>query len=526
MLIDARTVPKDSIIEADICIIGAGAAGITLAREFISGPFKVCLLESGGFEIDGKTQSLYDGVSVGHPYYPLDIARLRYFGGTTNHWEGACIPLGEIDFQVREWVPYSGWPLTRSDLVPYYKRAMAVVEIGPLDYKPETWESDDRPQVKLASDRLVNTVIQSSPPTRFGEKYREQILEAKNIDTYLNANVLEIEANEHGRSIARLHVSSLEKNPFVVNARIFILATGAIENPRLLLLSNSVQKMGLGNQNDLVGRFFMEHPVDETGFFLPTHFNGRFYDWYSRQFNDGGRTGEVKISGYLMTSEQTMRENALLNGGFSIAHIKWSDISKGVASFKDLIEGIKEGDLPDNFFQHLSNVINDIDDVAIASYRKFTGKQHTIFRLSYWAEQSPNPESRVSLDAERDAFGQNKVKLDWRLDERDRHTVVRMHEILAEELGRAGLGRLRLDVDDESEEWLSILRGSYHHMGTTRMHDNPKRGVVDATCRVHGISNLFIAGSSVFPTSGHANPTLTIVALSLRLAEHIKRVFA
>lgn len=526
MLIDARTLPRDTTIETDVCIIGAGAAGITLALEFREQPFKVCLLESGDFEIDDKTQSLYDGVNVGNDYYPLDIARLRYFGGTTNHWEGACIPLEEIDFQVREWVPYSGWPISRSDLVPYYRRAQALCEIGPFDYKPETWESNDKPQEKLASDRLVNAILQSGPPTRFGEKYRKQVLDAKNIDTYLNANVLEIEASEHAQSITRLRVSSLEKNPFFVNARIYILATGAIENPRLLLLSNSVQKTGLGNQSDLVGRFFMEHPVTETGFVLPTHFKYRFYGYYGRHYKDGNREGEVKISGYLMPSAQTMQENALLHGAFGLNRVEWKNISKGVASMRTIIDDIKEGEIPDDFLDHLGNVVSDIDDVAVVTYRKLTGKQHSILRLSYWSEQSPNPESRVSLHSELDAFGQNKVQLDWRLNEQDRRSVTRLHEILAEELGRAGLGRLRIDVDIEAEDWMSSFRGSYHHMGTTRMHDDPRQGVVDASCRLHGISNLFIAGSSIFPTSGHANPTLTIVALSLRLAEHIKRVFA
>ena len=153
-----------------------------------------------------------------------------------------------------------------------------------------------------------------------------------------------------------------------------------------------------------------------------------------------------------------------------------------------------------------------------------TGKQRSILRLDYWAEQAPDPDSRVTLSSETDQLGQNQVKLDWRLNEQDRQNIMQMHDVLAHELGRAGLGRLRLDFDGESPEWMSSLRGSYHHMGTTRIHVDPKQGVVDENCRVHGISNLFIAGSSVFPTVGHANPTLTIVALSLRLAEHLKGV--
>ncbi len=526
MLIDARKIDEGTVVEADVCIIGAGAAGITMAREFIGQSYKICLLESGGFDVDGDTQSLYDGKNIGHSYYPLDISRLRFFGGTTNHWEGASIPMEAIDFEARDWVPHSGWPITFSDLEPYYQGAQAICEVGPFDYSAETWGRDDRPPVKFASNRLINTILQSSPPTRFGEKYRNEILDAPNIDTYLYANVTEIEASENSRSITSLHVTSLEKNPFFVKSRIFILATGGIENARLLLLSDRVQKTGLGNQNDLVGRFFMEHPVDETGYFLPTKFSRKFYGWYRRKFNDGGRTGEIAVSGFLKVSEQAMRENKLLNSAFSLSSTNMERVSKGVDSLNKILDDLGDGDLPDEFSEHLGNVIDDIDDVSLAVYRKVTGKQRTIFRLSYWAEQSPNPDSRVSLYSELDALGQKKARLDWRLNGQDQRNIIRLHEILSEELGRAGLGRLRLDFDEDSNDWLSMLRGSFHHMGTTRMHKDPKQGVVDADCRVHGISNLYVAGSSVFTTSGQANPTLTIVALSLRLADHLKEELA
>jgi choline dehydrogenase-like flavoprotein len=526
MLIDARQVAKGTTVETDVCIIGAGAAGITLAREFNGQSFDVCLLESGGFEFDRKIQSLYDGPNVGHSYFPLDSTRLRYFGGTTNHWQGACIPLSEIDFEVRDWVPYSGWPITRSDLIPYYHRALAVCEIGPFDYRPETWGREDRPPQKFASNRLINTVIQDSPPTRFGKKYRKEIIDAPNIDTYLHANVLEIEANEDAQSIVRLRVASLEENTFFVKARIFILATGGIENARMLLLSDGVQKTGLCNQNDLVGRFFMDHPVYETGYIFPTHFNHRFYGWYNRDFNDGGRKGKVLITGYLKASDQAMRENKLLHGSFRFELLRMRDISEGVKSLREIVDGIKKGDLPDEFMDALGNVIHDIDDVALLGYRKVTGKQDTIFRLISWSEHCPNPDSRVSLHTELDELGQRKVKLAWRLNDQVRDNIVRMHEILSEELGRAGLGRMRLDIDTESDDWLSSFRGSNHHMGTTRMHNDPSKGVVDANCRAHGIDNLYIAGSSVFPTSGQANPTFTIVALALRMADRIKGLLA
>lgn len=140
MVIDGRSVPSGHVVDTDVCIVGAGAAGITLAKEFINAPFRVCVLESGGFEYDAATQSLYAGDTAGQPYFPLDVCRLRYFGGTTNHWSGFCRPLDDLDFQVRDWVPHSGWPFPKSELIPYYERAQAVCELGPFAYEYADWE--------------------------------------------------------------------------------------------------------------------------------------------------------------------------------------------------------------------------------------------------------------------------------------------------------------------------------------------------------------------------------------------------
>lgn len=522
MVIDSRQITADKIIDTDICIIGAGAAGITIAREFINQKTHITLLESGGFEYDAETQSLYKGVVVDDRYYPLDISRLRYFGGTTNHWEGACIPLNKIDFEVREWVPHSGWPFSRDHLIPYYKRAHRICEIGPFNYEARYWESEDRPSVELASDRLFNVVYQSSPPTRFGVVYRDDVRKADNIDVYLFANVTDIAANESVSSIQSLKISTLNGNTFSIKAKVYILATGGIENPRILLNANKVQKSGLGNRHDLVGRYFMEHPVTESGLLLPTHFNYRFYSYYMRDYQDGDRKGSVKISGYMAPSEATIRNEKLMSCGIGFSKKDWKDFSEGVVSMRRIIDDLSNGELPDDLMENLENVVTDIDDIAMASYRKVTGKQRELLRVSYWSEQSPNPDSRITLINEKDALEQNEIKLDWRLNNQDRENITRIHEILAEELGRAGLGRLRFDFNRDKKDWMSYFRGSFHHIGTTRMHTDPKKGVVDADCRIHGINNLYIAGSSVFPTSGHANPTLTIIALSLRLSDHIK----
>lgn len=248
MITDARSLPKNTEIDTDVCVVGAGAAGITLARELSGQSFSVCLLESGGLEFQEDTQSLYAGENVGLPYN-LANERLRFFGGTTNHWGGYCRPLDDIDFKVRDWIPNSGWPFDKAHLIPYYERALKICQLGePYTFDVADWESEETPRLPFIGNRVVTKLFRLSPPTRFGRVYRNEISRSGNISTYLHANAVEIETDENARTVTRLRVASLEGNSFWVSAKLFILATGGIENPRLLLNSNKRQSVGLGNQ--------------------------------------------------------------------------------------------------------------------------------------------------------------------------------------------------------------------------------------------------------------------------------------
>jgi choline dehydrogenase-like flavoprotein len=515
MLLDARTVPANTVIETDVCIIGAGAAGITLAKEFAGKPFRVCLLESGGFEYDEKTQDLYRGETVG-VHLPLNVMRLRYFGGSTNHWGNYCSPLNDIDFEAREWVPHSGWPFKKSHLTPFYLRAQAVCQLGPFTYEPEFWASKNSPRLPFVDDCVSTSIFQTrEPPIRFGTVYREEILKASNITTILHANVLNLEVDHTGRTVSRLRVGRFQSKPFAVAANVFVLATGAIENARLLLTSNDVIRVGLGNKNGLVGRFFMSHALCNPALFLPSDplLRATLY------MNSKPALDKLRVTGHLTLSPETQREHKLLNFNAVLSPIYVARTA--LLSLKRLMSR----DF-DSLAKDLRNIIGDMDGVAKATYTKlFKGVIPVqAYSLTTAIEQAPNPESRVSLSSERDAFSIPRVKIDWRLAPVDRRSLRRSLEILAMQLGRAGLGRLRIDLNQQDQSWPDVLRDTGHHIGTTRMHLDPKQGVVDENCRVHGVSNLFVAGSSVFPTSGHANPTLTIIALALRLADHVKRI--
>jgi len=526
LIINSKELPQNHLIKSDVCIIGAGAAGITLARECRGQNFQVSLLESGGLEYEEHTQSLYKGENSGHPYYDLDSVRLRYFGGTTNHWMGACRPLDEIDFESRDGFPYSGWPFTRAHLLPYYNRAQKICQLSSFeDYEEEAWDSPQHFRgLSFLTPPLQTIVYQRSPPTRFGQVYREDLESAKNITTYIWANILEIKTDEFANNVTELRAGTLRGNRFSVSAKIFILATGGIENARLLLLSNSVNKVGLGNQHDLVGRFFMEHPEYPSGTLLLTAPQAEMEAYRNVKKNN------VRFLRAMTLNAETLQGEKLSN--FSIEFRALEDESEtdsiGIESFKEIYRTFQKGKIPGDFWTHITNVMRDIDDVAAHAYGKVfqSSSIPTRYRLFSRTEQVPNPESRVVLTEKRDEFGLPRVQLNWQLDVNDKHRMRRAHEIIGKVIGSSGIGRLRVELIDDEKTWPSPLQGGYHNMGTTRMHENPKKGVTDANCKVHGISNLFIAGSSVFPTSGYANPTLTIVPMTLRLGDHIKNLMS
>lgn len=538
MFIDARTLPEDTLVQCDICIIGAGAAGITLAREFIDQPLQVCLLESGGLDFDEVTQALYQGKNVGTPYYALNESRARYLGGSTNFWGGWSRPLDEIDFADRPWMPYSGWAFTKAQLDPYYERAQNACGLGPYQYDFADWEEalKHRQILPLSTpgDSLVTQIWQTIPPAylRFGEAYRTQIEQARNINTYLHANVLEIETNDTAQAVTKLRVASFEGKEFAVAAKVFILAVGGIENPRLLLNSHKVQNTGLGNQHDLVGRFFMEHPILNSGKVLfPPSTN-----LYLRK--DIPVDGALLSTGLGLSSAVQEREQ-LLN--FTIRFNPF--LHEGLEALKRLSMRLQQTKTSDalqtilkdhrkipqtSVMEDVGKVIVNLDRVVAKAYTKLLAKKSSakkdanLCSTRLISEQAPNPDSRITLSPERDRLGLNQVKLDWRLSEIDKYTIEKSQQIIASELDSSG--QTQHELTDNNIAWQS-LRGSYHHMGTTRMSTNPRLGVVDEHCQVHGISNLYIAGSSVFPTSGLSNPTLTIIALSIRLGDRLKTRF-
>jgi choline dehydrogenase-like flavoprotein len=548
MVVNAKEIQfvENKVFDADICIVGAGIAGITIAREFLNTNKKVVVLESGGRKPEDEVNELTTGKNTGLPYFELEETRARAFGGSSHYWvvdilndeiNGVRLRgLDGIDFEKKDWIPYSGWPILKQDLDPFYEKAHEVFKIGPYSYSPSDWyENTDSTCLTFSKKLIETTIFQFARKNIFYEDYYREIGKAENITLILNATALNIETTENAENVTAISAICDDFQNFKVKAKLNVIAAGGLENARLLLLSKDVINNGLGNQHDLVGRFFMEHPHqwNEVGTYYPSESAGyRNLDTYGVHYRYG-----TPVMGYLTLNNQLLKEEKLLNATVGIDAHKYILTPRGLSEakigLKNIAKILKRGRPLNNLSKDLQLFLQNLDTIIYEIMRRSVrgdlkkwnryGEGYTRVNVKYMSEQEPNPESRVLLGSEKDKYGQNKILLDWKVTENDLRSIKKSLTIIDRELQNDNLGYLEIDFSDLKPS--RHLHGGYHHMGTTRMSSNPHDGVVNEHCRLHGTNNLFIAGSSVFPTCGYANPTLTIVALSLKLAEYFKKNF-
>ena len=510
MFVDACKVPDGSVLVADVCVVGAGPAGITIARQLARSSVEVVLLESGGLEVDSATEDLNPGASTGQPYFPLHETRTRAFGGTSAQWAGECRPLDAADLVAHPWVPDDGWPFDFDELAPWYERARPVLELGPAPFESESWAVFGVRALHGEAHPVRTCAFHLSPPTRFGTRYRVEIERSPQVAVHLGATVAALETTANAGQVTA-GVVRTEGGTYRVEARRFVLAAGGIENARLLLASDAVEPAGLGNRHDLVGRYFGEHLyLDDAAWVeAPAAVLGDFY-----------LPGE-DISGHPVRAifgldPAPRRREGLTN----LCLVVTPSAEHGVV---DPLRGQRQagGRHP---WPAVSSEWAVVRSAGRDAVPQAVGRSGSV--LKHVQEQAPNPESRVVLSDERDALGCRRVELRWQLSDLDWHTARRGHELFAEGLARCGVrfhSRLTDGEGGHVEAWPERLRGARHHLGTTRMHPDPGRGVVAADGRVHGVGNLFVAGNSAFPR-GRRHPTFTIVALALRLADHLRRL--
>jgi choline dehydrogenase-like flavoprotein len=525
--------------KARVCIIGAGAAGISLACELDGCGFDVLLVEAGGPV--SRVADFYEGSATPPHPEPRQFRRVG-FGGTTAVWGGRCVPFDPIDFERRDYVANTGWPITYEEVARFYPAAMEYCDAGRLDFLTSTSLPGAGAIIRgFEGDEVVDAghIERYSLPTDFGRRYWRRLHKSANVTVMLGLRCLKLnraagedmlESAEFIEQNGRLHT---------IRATVFVLATGGIEVPRLLLASDSAGN-GFGNPGDCLGRFYMCHFENTCGWIVP---HKKPVAFRFERTSDG-----IYCRRQLRFTPTAQRVHHLLNTVFRLHFPSYSDASHG-SSVMSAIYLAKSALLPEYRailqqqtqataspqLRHIGNVLRDLPGLT-----RFAGEwlfrirlakrklPYTLvpnadgsFPLEFNAEQTPDPSNRITLREDRDRHGMPRVHIAWRVGDQDAQAVLRAFQLLRESLERSGAAQLLFD-DERLAEQIARSVPLGHHMGTARMAASPRNGVVDSNCAVFGLPNLYVASSAVFPSCSHANPTLTIVALATRLARHLR----
>lgn len=504
MIVDAATAERAAFARSfDVCIAGAGPAGITLARSLAARGYDVALMEAGELDYSDASQAFYQGELAGLPEYPCEESRIRAFGGTSGHWEGKCRAFEDEDFAARPWMPSSGWPISRADLAPYAAEASAILDLESAE------DAADLPMAQTEA-RFRHIRWRMSPPTRFGEKFRDEIDTSSRITLGLRATLVDLRLSDDLASVrtAVFRAWGGIEPPFEVTAHTFALCLGGLETPRALLAFSSQMPSGIGNQYDLVGRHFCDRPAVATGNLLLARPAADEVQYFAPTAAFAARE---RLNRCAITIEPRLpRAAASLRASLTgAASCLTPEITRLVADLR--------GRRPHCVF-------GGPDEFAI----RYDPEGHPMATVGISMEQQLNPDSRIRLCESRDAFGLRRLLLDWNLSEGDYHTMRAATLAFGAHVAEQGIGRLHLrdwllDADATLPDIGSgngMIAGR-QHMCATRMSESPKTGVVDPDCKVHGIANLYVGGSSVFATPGLPKPTFTIVQLALRLGDHI-----
>jgi choline dehydrogenase-like flavoprotein len=577
---DLSTFAPGSLFETDLVIIGGGPAGLTVAREFFGSSIRVLIVESGllnetrdhaalaeveslgepGTESQKQKRAVFHGMSSAfwsQELQPYGV-RCRALGGSSHAWAGKSAAFDPIDFAKRSWVGFSGWPVKREALTSYLDRAADVLNLGPNRYDEKLWEligiSPPKPNLdqeglrsffwQFARDRIDQLDIM-----RFGREFAT--LSADNVRVLINATSLNIELTADGTAFQGLDIATVDGVRSKVRARMAVLAASGIENPRLLLASNTIHAAGIGNGHDLVGRFLMDHPGARVAKFAPADLGPimRRFGFYG--VRHGGQT-HMYMHGLAVSPELQEREGLLNSAVYFMPERSpddpWDALKrllrrKSRNPVKDALalvtgtgflakgigmKALTSGAMPEALRKLIVDTVIRYRPNLAAEEFQSRGLPHKLTGLWIDAitEQRPNPDSRVLLSDRTDRLGVRLAKVDWRINDDERRTLVRIAELTRDTFSHAGLPTPIL------EPWVAerrlgdaVIIDMAHTLGTTRMSDHHRTGVVDDTCRVHGLRGLYVAGGSVFPTSGHANPTLMILAFAIRLADEIKSQF-
>ncbi|NNE20290.1 MAG: GMC family oxidoreductase [Myxococcales bacterium] len=480
VFVDVSALENGAVLRTRVCVIGSGPAGMTTAVDLVKKGYDVIIVEAGGRNLTGESQAQFAGEVVGDRYFDLSFARLRMFGGTSNHWGGYSIPLDRHDFETHPNFPDTGWPISSSDLDPYLDATCEILEI------PNRFEDE------LITPSLRRTQFQFSTPVKFNFKYDEFCRSTDRLRVCLNSTLTGLSVKDG--AIDRAIVKAADSAEFSIDAECFVLCAGAIENSRLLLWFNQQSEGRLVQNSRSLGRYWMEHPHANVGDFI-LEAGPEFF-----------RDGHLGPQASFALTKEAQYNLGVLNAHLIVEEQAYATTKEWVADLLCIAPALGE------------RLMGLLDKNLVCGARI----------RSLW-EQEPRFENHVALDATKlDDVGIPHVELHWKKSEADRRTIVVTTNEFAREIAKSEVGRVRLPnwVADDGPIPPQKVMGSWHHMGGTRMSDSPDQGIVDRNLLVHGLRNLYLGGSSVFPSGGYANPTLTIVQLALRLGDEIDRMLS
>jgi len=462
----------------DICILGAGPAGITLALN-LSKNFNIALIEGGDFNFSDKSQNIYKGKNIGDKYFELDETRLRLFGGSSNHWGGMCRSLDDFEFIKKNYSKLANWSLNKKDLDLYLDKACEILEIQNNFFS------------KKINNKINEINFQFSKPVNFNTKYKDEILKSKNIDLFINTNAQFLKPKNKIHSVS---IKNFKNEEFLINSKKFIICLGGIETSRFLLLSKFKNNSFLKNNNN-IGKYWMEHPHFVVGDVI-----------LKEQKDYAKKPASYEEMKYFTLNDNLKLEKKILNCSIRLDKFQNNPYQR----------------------DKLKKMIHDLSCVA----PKLSKKMFDLFdknllcggRIIAVSEQEPNENSKIVLDRNSvDRFNLPRVNLNWKKNRQDLKTLRVTAEEFAKDFAKNNYGRIAIQNWLYSENFTeneNFLAGN-HHMGGCRMSSNSKNGLVDNNLELHDFKNVYICGSSVFPSAGHSNPTLTIIQLSLKLASKI-----
>lgn len=521
MFVDSQNL-TEKISTADVAIVGSGPAGIVIADQLSRAGLDVCLIESGGQEISAATQALNVAGVKGLRSFSAAVSRFRCFGGSTARWGGQCRPLDAIDFQPDQRQSNHRWPFDLSHMTPYFRRAVEICNL-PTNYDDTEW------CVANQNSCLDTLTYAFSHPRDFGEIYRNRFRTCEKLRVLLNTTVTHIQLNSAGNRASYVSARSSNGRQIRVSADAIVVAGGGIENARLLLASNDVAKTGIGNENDLVGRYFHDHPYAFIGELRSSDADPVVNQYTIQDFDGVGINQKSHMA--LALNDAVVASEGLNKCALYFVrrpHYKATAdyFSRGGISLNYIVDLLRRRESLDRpLMPELIRSVTGLRSILATSARfsrHLFRPSHT-FAARVVVNTEPNADSRVTLGDRRDRFGVNLPIVNWQLHDSDKQGLKRLMSAAKEYFFQNRLGELIEIPWDEKTGWPRGMTGGKHHMGTTRMHKDPNLGVVDADSRVHGVDNLYLAGSSVFPTGGYANPTLTIVALAVRLADFLEQ---